>query len=216
MKVSVLMFGALAEATTKRDTFDVPATATASVVMSAVGDRYPHARAILERCSVAVNREVVHTAHPIGEDDEVALLPPMSGGDAISVRLTPSPSVADALDAVAADGAGGTALFVGTVRDSSDAGPVSSLEYSAYDEMAEKVLTEIAREATEKWGLLGVAVHHAIGPRSVGEVTFVVVCAAPHRDEAFDACRYMTDEVKRRAPVWKKERGPWGERWIGL
>ena len=128
----------------------------------------------------------------------------------------PAPSVTDALDAVASLRAGGTALFVGTVRDRSDAGAVTELEYSAYDDMAEKVITEIACEAAEKWGLLGVVVQHAIGPRKVGEVTFVVACAAPHRDEAFDACRYVTDEVKRRAPVWKKERGPWGERWLGL
>jgi molybdopterin synthase catalytic subunit len=209
------MFGALAETAVRRDAFDVPEHSSAEAVLYAVGDRYPNARAILERCSVAVNLEIVPAGHRIREDDEVALLPPMSGG-ALSVRLTASPTVASAVDAVAAPGSGGTAVFIGTVRDSCDAGPVSRLEYSAYDEMAEKVLTDIANEAVGKWGLLGAAVHHAIGPRAVGEITFVVVCAAPHRDEAFDACRYLVDEVKRRAPVWKKECGPWGERWVGL
>jgi molybdopterin synthase catalytic subunit len=216
VKVRVLMFGALAEAAAKRDAFDLPTDATAGEVVAAVGERYPVAVAILERCAVAVNHEVVGSSHRVGGSDEIALLPPMSGGGAISVRLTASPSVSEALDAVAAAGSGGTALFVGTVRDSSNAGPVTQLDYSAYDAMAEKVIGEIAGEAVGKWGLLAVAVEHATGPRCVGEITFVVACAAPHRDEAFDACRYVVDEVKRRAPVWKKESGPWGERWVGL
>lgn len=217
MKVEVLMFGALAEATSKRrDAFDVVLPATAAVVMSAVAQRYPLAVGVLDRCAVAVNHEVVEAAHPITAGDEVALLPPMSGGAAVSVALTATPSVDAAVSAVASTGAGGTAVFVGTVRDSSDAGPVTALDYSAYDGMAEKVIAEIAEEAVEKWGLSGVAVQHAIGPRDAGEITFVVACAAAHRDEAFDACRYVTDEVKRRAPVWKKESGPWGERWVGL
>jgi molybdopterin converting factor subunit 1 len=215
VNVRVLMFGALAEATTRHDAFDVRTSATAEEIVAAVGERYPHARPILERCSVAVNREIVQPAHVVAPDDEVALLPPMSGGSP-AVKLTASPSVADAVAAVSSGGAGGTAVFVGTVRDSSDAGPVTTLEYTAYDEMAVKVIERIADEALEKWGLLGVAVEHAVGPRTVGEITFVVACAAPHRDEAFDACRYVVDEVKRRAPVWKKECGPWGERWVGL
>jgi MoaE-MoaD fusion protein len=214
VKVQVLMFGALADAATKRDAFELPPAATAGAVVSAVQERYPDAGSILARCAIAVNHEVVHAAHPIGERDEIALLPPMSGGEAVHVSLTTSPTVAGALDAVGASGAGGTAVFVGTVRDSSDAGPVTQLEYTAYDAMAEKVIAEIANEALVKWELQGVAVEHAIGPRTVGEITFVVACAAPHRDEAFDACRYVTDEVKRRAPVWKKEAGPWGERWV--
>jgi MoaE-MoaD fusion protein len=215
VNVRVLMFGSLAEAAAKHDAFEVGPPATAASILRAVGDRYPHARPILSRCAVAVNLEVVEQEHAVGEGDEIALLPPMSGGAEVSVALTAAPSVADALSAVAAPGAGGTAVFVGTVRDASDAGPVSALDYSAYEEMAEKVLREIATEAAEKWGLHGVTVQHAIGPRAVGEITFVVACAAPHRDEAFDACRYVVDEVKRRAPVWKKESGPWGERWVG-
>lgn len=214
MKVRVLMFGSLAEAATRSDAFELPSSATAGEVVSAVGRRYPSAVEILERCALAVNHEVVPASHPVGEHDEVALLPPMSGGDAVRVALTSSPSVMSALEAVAASGAGGTAVFVGTVRDSSDAGVVEGLDYSAYEPMAQKVIVEIAREAVEKWSLLAVAVEHAVGPRAVGEITFIVACSAPHRGEAFDACRYVVDEVKRRAPVWKKESGPWGQRWV--
>jgi molybdopterin synthase catalytic subunit len=210
------MFGALADAAAKHDTFEVPPPVTAGGVVTAVAERYPDARPILERCAVAVNLETVELEHRVSAGDEVALLPPMSGGAHVSVSLTPTPSVDAALTAIAAAAAGGTAVFVGTVRDACDAGPVSALEYTAYGDMAEKVIGDIAAEAVEKWGLIGVAVEHAVGVRTAGEITFVVACAAPHRDEAFDACRYVTDEVKRRAPVWKKELGPWGERWVGL
>jgi molybdopterin synthase catalytic subunit len=216
VNVRVLMFGALADAATKRDAFEIGDPVTAGSVVAAVGARYPFAAPILDRCVVSVNLEVVRSEHPVGPQDEVALLPPMSGGANVHVALTQTPSVDGALLAVAAAGAGGTAVFVGTVRDPSDAGSVTALDYSAYDEMATKVIREIAMEAAEKWGLHGVAVEHAVGRRAVGDITFVVACAAAHREEAFDACRYVTDEVKLRAPVWKKESGPWGERWVGL
>ncbi len=211
----VLMFGALADAARRSDDFDLGSVATAQDVVDAVRSRYPDASAILDHCSVAVNQTVVPIVHRVGAADEVALLPPMSGGS-VCVRLTESPSLASALEAVASVTAGGTAVFVGTVRDSAGAGRVEALEYSAYVEMAEKVMSQIAHEAVEKWQLCGVAIEHAIGVREAGEVTFVVACAAPHRDEAFDACRYVVDEVKSRTPIWKKERGPWGEKWIGL
>lgn len=215
MTVEVLMFGVLADVAAKRDTFDISLPTTAATIVAAVGERYPDARSMLPTCAVAVNLVVVEEAHDVRDGDEVALLPPVSGGAAISVALTDAPSVAEAIAAVAAPTSGGTAVFVGTVRDSSDAGPVTSLEYSAYDDMAVKVLNEVAGEAVQKWAVDGVCIRHAIGPRWVGEVTFVVVCTAAHRDEAFGACRYVTDEVKRRAPVWKRECGPWGKRWVG-
>ncbi len=209
------MFGALAEAVGSRDAFDVEEAATVGDIVRAVRERHPHAAAIIDRCAVAVDHEVVAPQRRIGSSDEIALLPPMSGGS-VAVMLTPEPWVSRVLEAVAAHGAGGTALFVGTVRDSCDAGAVDRLEYSAYDDMATKVMREIADEAVAKWELRAVAIEHAIGPRAVGDITFVVACAAAHRDEAFDACRYVTDEVKRRVPIWKKEIGPWGERWVGL
>ena len=209
------MFGALAEAAARDDTFDLQDDATADDVLRAVGDRYPSAARIVERCCVAVDQVVVAGDHAVSSTSEVAVLPPMSGG-AVDVRLTPEPWPARAIEAVAVTGAGGTAVFVGTVRDSCDAGSVERLEYTAYDEMAEKVMREIAIDAVRKWDLSAVAIEHGVGPRLVGDITFVVACAAAHRDQAFDACRYVTDEVKRRAPIWKKEIGPWGERWVGL
>ncbi len=216
MRVRVLMFGALAEAAAKEDVVDLPEGATADDVVAAVRRRYPPAAGVLDRVCIAVNQEVVTGDHAVNAADEVALLPPMSGGARITTRLSTDPSVPSVLAEIAEPTAGATVLFVGTVRSSSDAGPVDRLEYTAYDSMAESVMSQIGQEAADKWGLIGVAIEHGVGSRVAGETTFVVACAAPHRDEAFEGCRYIVDEVKRRVPIWKKECGPWGERWIGL
>jgi molybdopterin synthase catalytic subunit len=215
MKVRVLMFGALAEVARRDDTFEVADTATVATLVGAVRARYPAASGIVERSCVAVNHDVVDDAHPLRATDEVAILPPMSGGT-VWVRLSSDPSVADAIAAVAGPATGATVTFIGSVRDTCDEGPVDHLEYSAYEAMATKVMDVIAHEAIDKWSLHAVAIDHAVGIRSAGAITFVVVCAAPRRDEAFDACRYVTDEVKRRVPIWKKESGPWGSRWVNL
>jgi molybdopterin synthase catalytic subunit len=218
MKLTVKLFGALAEAAgRKEDTFDLRDGASAGDVIHAAGARYPHAVAVLERVAVAVNLEVVANDGPVAPDDEVALLPPMSGGAAtVTVGLRERPSLDEAFAAVNAPEAGGAVAFVGTVRDHSDVGSVERLDYSAYNAMAERVLDDIATEAANKWGLTGVAVFHAVGSLRVGETTMVVACSAPHRDEAFEGCRYVVDEVKHRVPIWKKEHGPWGERWLGV
>ncbi|MGH2661520.1 MAG: molybdenum cofactor biosynthesis protein [Actinomycetota bacterium] len=217
VKVRVRYFGGLAERIGRREeTLELPDGASSSDAFRAVSDRHLDANAWLTRSNVAVNREVVEgPGHPLDEGDEVALLPPVSGGGAaIHVALGRRPSVEEALAAVATPEAGGTVVFVGTVR--ADGGTVERLEYNAYVEMAEPVLRRIAEEATERWPLGGVALVHGLGQLSVGEVTFVAACSGPHRGEAFEACRYVVDEIKRRAPVWKKEIGPRGERWVGL
>ncbi len=216
MNVRVRMFGAMAErAGLDRDTVDLPEGATAGDVLEVVRRRHPDATGILPRLQVAVNLEVVPVEHRIREGDEIALLPPVAGGEArIVVGLRDRPSVDEALRAVADPEAGGTVAFVGTVR--ADGGRVDALRYSAYPEMADRMLRDIAEEAAAKWPLLGIAAFHGVGDLRVGDRTVVVACSAPHRGEAFEACRYAIDEVKRRAPIWKKETGPGGERWVGV
>jgi molybdopterin synthase catalytic subunit len=220
VKVRVRLFGALAErAGSAEAVLDLGDGATSGHVVETVRDRYPDTAALLGQASLAVNLEVVSADHPLADDDEVALLPPVAGGDArVTVGIREgAPSVDEALKAVAAPDAGGTVVFLGTVRNhSDDMGRVERLEYSAYREMAEKVLSDVAGEAVGRWPLMGVAVLHGVGDLSIGDHTVVVACSSAHRGEAFEACRFVIDEVKRRVPIWKKEVGPDGERWVGL
>ena len=215
MKIRVKLFGSLAQkAGTKDVEIDLSDGATGADVLRVVGERFPSAAAVLSRASFAVNLQVSPWTTRVAAGDELAILPPASGGAGVSVAIGERISADEAIAAASAAGAGGTAVFVGSVRDHSDSGSVDRLEYEAYEEMAEKVLREIAMEAVEKCGLRGVAVRHAVGVLSVGEPTIVVACSAPHRAEAFVACRYVVDELKHRVPIWKREFGPWGERWI--
>lgn len=216
MRVRIRMFGAVAErAGGDEDHIDLPDGATVADVLEAVRTRHPDAAGIVPRLSVAVNLKVVPGEHRIGPGDEVALLPPVAGGRArIVVGIRDRLSLDEAVDAVADPEAGGTVAFLGTVR--AEGGRVARLEYSAYREMAERVLRDVAEEATTKWSIHAMAILHAVGALDVGKPTVVVAGSAAHRGEAFEACRYAIDEVKRRAPIWKKEVGPAGQRWVGL
>ena len=117
---------------------------------------------------------------------------------------------------VAGDGNGAVILFVGTVRDVNDGQPVSGIDYSAYEGMAARELDAITREACERFGTMDVVVEHRIGTLELGEASVVIVAAHPHRAEAFDAARYVIDEIKKRVPIWKREHYVDGTRaWVG-
>lgn len=122
------------------------------------------------------------------------------------VRVTSDPlSVDEALAAVADPGAGGACVFIGTVRDHSKAGDVTGLRYEAWNELAVARLHEIAVELFEKWPLKKVAILHRTGELAVGETSVVIACSAPHRSDAFEACRQGIERLKEDVPIWKKE-----------
>jgi molybdopterin synthase catalytic subunit len=122
------------------------------------------------------------------------------------VRVTGESIGADEAVAFVSDpGAGGTCVFLGTVRDSSADGEVTGLTYEAWDELATRRLEELGTEMLERWPLRKVALLHRSGELAVGEVSVVVACSAPHRAEAFDACRHGIEQLKRDVPIWKKE-----------
>jgi molybdopterin synthase catalytic subunit len=126
--------------------------------------------------------------------------------DSLLVFVTPEPlSVDSALAAVADPGAGGTCVFVGTVRDRSDEGEVTGLTYEAWDDLAVRRLTEIGEELHRTWPLRRVAVLHRTGELAVGEASVVVAVSAEHRAEAFEACRRAIERLKQDVPIWKKE-----------
>jgi molybdopterin synthase catalytic subunit/molybdopterin converting factor small subunit len=161
----------------------------------------------------AVNRSYVDRTHELKDGDEVAVIPPVSGGEfLISAQpLDVAAVIAEADDAEA----GAVASFVGTVRRHSRGRTVLHLEYEAFEEMAEPMLRALAEQLTVKHGLSKVAIHHRVGRVEIGEPSVVIAVSAPHRAAALDACREAIDTLKETIPLWKKEFYEGGEEWLG-
>jgi MoaE-MoaD fusion protein len=161
----------------------------------------------------AVNREYVQKDRELAEDDEVAVIPPVSGG---AFRLVEGPIDIDAVMAeVADDGAGAVASFVGTVRAESRGRTVLYLEYDAYEGMAEKVMAELATSLRRKYDLCEIAMTHRVGRVEIGEASVAIAVSAPHRQDALAACKEAIDTLKETVPLWKKEVYEDGEEWLG-
>jgi len=171
-----------------------------------------------ERLRIAVNRAYVDNFHELHDNDELALIPPVSGGAGAVPMYQISDDVIDPaalLSAVADPSAGGTVLFVGTTRDHNDGRTVLRLEYEAYREMAAAEMGRIGREIETRWRVTALAMVHRLGVVPIGEASVAVAVSAPHRNEAFAACRYGIDRLKATVPIWKKEHYQGGEVWIG-
>jgi molybdopterin synthase catalytic subunit/molybdopterin converting factor small subunit len=161
----------------------------------------------------AVNREYAERERELNDGDEVALIPPVSGG---AFLVTEQPLSLDAVVAEVADErAGAIATFTGTVRRQSRGREVNHLEYEAYTEMAEEVMAKLAAELAGEHDLCAIAIHHRVGRLEIGEASVVIAVSAPHRQDALAACREAIDRLKETVPLWKKELYEGGEEWIG-
>ena len=175
---------------------------------------------------IAKNREYVTADEPLADGDEVALIPPVSGGEitissAAGRKTIPLVeisegrlSVDDAIAAASDNRWGGLVVFLGTVRDASRGKRVTHLEYEAYAEMAEAKMREIVHALEKKHAPCRIVMHHRVGDLAIGEIAVIVVAGAPHRDAAFKAAREAIDELKTVVPIWKKEHSADGAIWI--
>jgi len=161
----------------------------------------------------AVNKRYVERDASLEDGDEVALIPPVSGG---AFRLSEEPlELARAVDEVRSERAGAIATFTGTTRIESRGRSVLHLDYEAYEGMAEEVMAQIADEIAGRYDLCAVAIHHRVGRVTIGDESVVIAVSAPHRGDALAACKDAIDALKERVPLWKKEVYEGGEEWIG-
>ena len=194
----------------------MPAGSTAAGVIEAVVKQVPALAAVASAARPVVNQEFVALDRRIEPGDDVALLPPVSGG-AERFFLTNEPLDPRAVEALAQDpSCGAWVTFVGTVRNTNEGRDVDYLEYEAYPGMAERKMAEIGDEIRQRWGLEHVAMAHRLGRCAIGEASIVICVASPHRKEAFEACHYAINRVKEIVPIWKKEVWRDGSVWIGM
>lgn len=218
MNVRVRLFASYREAAgVGQLQLDLPAGATVRDVIAELSRRHPSISGARELV-IARNREYAGLDDGIGDGDELALIPPVSGGSvdaADRIRVSPAAlSVDAAIDAVRGPDAGGVVIFLGTVRDHSRGERVRHLEYEAYPEMAEAKMREIAARLEAMHAPLRLAMHHRTGDLAIGDIAVIIVAAAAHRDAAFAAARSAIDELKTIVPIWKKEYTDDGAVWI--
>jgi molybdopterin converting factor subunit 1 len=200
---------------TAEEDIELAEGATARDVLAFVCSRDPRLEPLRPSLKVARNLTLVADDAVLADGDEVAILPPVAGG-APRFRLQKEPvDPMMAAQLVAHPGAGAVVMFVGLVRKEHEGRPVERLEYEAYEPMAERVLGTIVTAVEDATPGVRVAVLHRYGSLAVGEVAVAIAASAPHREEAFAACRATIERVKHEMPVWKKEFGPDGAVWVG-
>ena len=220
MRVRVRLFARYREALGReRLEVDLPEGGTVESAWSAIADRHPELAPYRSFTLFAVGQDYVSPDHRLRPDDELFLFPPVSGGAGTDIyRVVTEPLSPDAIAAEVDDpGAGGIVIFSGVVRNETGGRPVKFLEYEAHAPMAEVKMREIGEAARVRWpGVKRVAMLHRVGRLEIGEASVLIAVAAAHRGDAFEACRYAIDTLKRIVPVWKKEHFEDGEVWVGL
>lgn len=212
----MLLFAGLAQAAGRREIeVDLPDGATAADLRQAVAAAYPSIAGAISRAAVAVNQRFAEPGERLSPSDELALIPPVSGGDEL-FRIGPEPLSADRVERLVVDPHKGAAVvFCGTVREFTRGRRTVHLEYEAYPQMASRMLRQIGAEITERWPGATTAIHHRVGVLAVSELSVVIAVATPHRADAFEASRYAIERLKEIVPIWKKEVWEDGEEWVG-
>jgi MoaE-MoaD fusion protein len=228
-RMTIKLFATLRErAGTSELTREFPDGATVSQIWQYLGEEFPALRGHRDSVGFAVNHEYVQGDFRPGAGDEVAFIPPVSGGAEPAdgsprdpawigpIAIGRVPVDVEALERAVADPAAGAVVsFVGTTRFENAGRRVIRLEYEAYEPMALSEMRRLAREAGERWPIIRIAISHRVGLVNIGETSVAIAVSAAHRAEAFEACRFAIDRLKVMVPIWKKEYFEGGEIWIG-
>lgn len=216
MRIKVLFFGVAHDLTGfEQEDVQVAEGTNLDELWRRYERQFPRLNPIADSLVAAVNEEIVERSRLLQDGDEVAFMPPVSGGASTNIyRITRDPIARHELAAelkVPADGA--VVTFEGIVRDNSRGRKTLYLEYEAYEPLAVRKMEEIGREAQEKFAIDHVAMVHRVGRLEIGETSVAIVVTAAHRRAAFEACRFAIDRLKQVVPIWKKEHFADGAVW---
>lgn len=223
IQIRVLYFALLRDRLRRsEEPLSLPHGATVRDALAILAEREDVIRGIEKNLLLAVNQTLVPADFPLSEGDELALLPPVAGGShAVASVALPRCRISldplqpnDALSAVSGPGQGGVVLFIGLVRDHNQGRPVVRLDYEAYDSMAVRSLSTICDEIEANTPGAKLCIIHRVGSLAIGDVAVLVAASAPHRAEAFSACRTAIERLKVEVPIWKKEFFPDGSEWL--
>ena len=211
----VLLFAALREGVGEKSLdLELRDSATLADLLARLESDHTALARYRGRMLVALNQERVPLATPLSDGDEIALLPPVSGGSE-RVWVDSAPLSLDALlREVMTPAMGGVVTFTGVVRNRARGESIDHLEYEAYAPMAEKEMRKISDAVHERWPHVRIAMAHRVGRLEVGDPAVMIAAAAPHRAEAFEACRFAIDRLKASVPIWKKEFATTGAYWV--
>jgi molybdopterin converting factor subunit 1 len=214
MQVRVLFFGVLKDlAGRSSDSLTLPDQATAGDVLEHYETRLTSLKGKLSSIAISVNQEYVGTEAKLHSGDEVALLPPVSGGLTRVAIVREKIDTAAELEKIKHPEDGAAVVFEGVVRNHSRGRRTLFLEYEAYEEMARKQMEALAEQALAQFQIRDAALIHRLGRLEIGETSVLIVVASPHRAAAFEACRWLIDTLKRTIPIWKKEHFEDGAVW---
>jgi molybdopterin synthase catalytic subunit len=221
-RLTIRLFATLRErAGASELTRDFSDDATVAQIWERLKAEFPALEGHRDAVRFAVNQEYVEDDYRPRPGDEIAFIPPVSGGVDAAPWIGPIKIIRErvevvALEAAVADpAAGAICTFVGTTRESNVGRKVLRLEYEAYEAMALSEIRKLAEEAGRRWEITRIAITHRIGVVEIGETSVAIAVSAPHRAEGFDACRFAIDRLKEIVPIWKKEHFEGGEVWIG-
>jgi MoaE-MoaD fusion protein len=216
MHVRVLLFGVLKDAFPEVvDSLELAAGATVATLIDHFRGQAPQQDQVWSSLAVAVNQEYAFPSHPLADGDEIALLPPVSGGSQQPyIALVREPIRAESLLSQLKQGEdGAVVVFDGIVRNNTRGRRTLHLLYEAYEEMALKQMSALAQEANQRFAIRDLLLVHRLGRLQVGETSVLVAVASAHRAAAFDACRWLIDTLKKTVPIWKKEHFEDGAVW---